>query len=279
MSSFAYALQPNEKIDRGFVRVLEQIAVKGRRLTRKPARPISVLIHESRILIKRVRALLWFARLVFHPSVYEEAKARLRSAAQLLATPRDLTVTQATLRKLARKTSAPRDQKALAQTSRILGRNPPGDKKSLHDSFRQAGEILLQAIEEIKKNAAINAGWPSPSDRLAKSFRVTRKTGKKALRSGKAAHFHAWRKKAKRLLYHLQFIHAKPDKRLARTIKQVDKLQDKLGTYHDCVVVQDRLRQQVSVSSGAQRTFTLLEKRKKQLRARVQKIAPRLHAK
>jgi CHAD domain-containing protein len=64
---------------------------------------------------------------------------------------------------------------------------------------------------------------------------------------------------------------------MARTIKRVDKLQEKLGDYHDCVIAQDRLAEEVLLSKVpprvVRRTMDLLEMRKHQLRKEARQIA------
>jgi CHAD domain-containing protein len=239
------------------------------------------LIHEGRLLIKRVRALLWFAHPTLSLAAYARARARLRRAAGLLADQRDLAVMQVTLEQLARKASKARDRAALAQILRSLVRNSAAGEapeKALRQTLQKAMGILRQSVDEIQRGAAGRAAWPSPSERLAEAFRATRQAGKKARRTGKDADFHEWRKKAKRLLYQLELTQAGPGRRMARAMKRVGKLQDKLGAHHDGVVVEDRLRRLLPVPSSARRVLRLLEKRKARLHRKACEIARRLDA-
>lgn len=275
-----YAFQSDEKIRDGFVRILGEISVCGRDLTLRSRKPMGELIHEGRLLIKRVRALIWFARPVLDSAVHARARTRLRKAAGLLADQRDLEVTQATLEKLAQKASIDaRDWAALVRTFRSLvcdsaaGGAP---RKALRQLLQKAMGILSRSVAEIKRSVAGRAAWPSPSDRVAEAFRATREAGKKARRSGKDVDFHEWRKRAKRLLYQLELSQVEPGKRKARVIKRVAKLQDKLGAYHDSVVVESRLRQMIPLTSSSRRVLRLLEKRKALLRKRAEKIARRM---
>jgi hypothetical protein len=57
-----YTFRPHEKLSHGFVRVLRAISIRARGLTRRSRQPTDESIHEGRLLIKRLRALLWFAR-------------------------------------------------------------------------------------------------------------------------------------------------------------------------------------------------------------------------
>src|SRR5260221_6531252 len=121
-SPFAYAFEPDEPVARGFGRVLEQMALEARRLPRRSRGDMAKSIHNGRILIKRLRALLWFARPALAPAAMAKARARLRRASRLLAAPRDQAVMRSTLGKLARKNTEPRDREALVRASRALTR-------------------------------------------------------------------------------------------------------------------------------------------------------------
>lgn len=278
----AYAFQPNEAISRGLVRVLGEISVQGRRLTQRSRKPAGELIHEGRLLIKRVRALLWFARPTLNLAVSVQTRARLRKAAGVLAGHRDLAVTQTTLEELGQKALKTSDRAALTQIFRSLAGDPAtgeAQEKALRLTLQKAIGILCQSVDEIKRSIAGCAVWPSPSERLGKAFRAMGRARKKARRTGKDTGFHTWRKKAKRLLYLLELTQTEPGRRMARVMKRVGKLQNKLGICHDCAVVELRLRQTVPLPSSAQRVLRLLEKRKARLRNRARKIASRIESK
>jgi CHAD domain-containing protein len=275
-----YAFQPDEKISRGFVRILGEISSRGRGLPRRASKLSGESIHEGRLLIKRVRALLWFAHPALDSAAYMQARVRLRKAAGLLAGQRDLAVTQATLEELGREASpSDRARTAMAQIFRSLAGDPADGKapeEALRQTLQEAMGILCRSINEIKRNTPHRAEWPSPSDRLAKAFRAMHRAGKKARRTGKDADFHAWRKKAKRLLYQLELTQIEPGRRMVRMMKRVEKLQNTLGACHDCAMVEDRLRQTPPFPSSARRVLSLLKKRKQHLRKRAGKITHRL---
>ena len=276
-----YVFPPDETARRGWVRVLSAISVRARGLARRSREPAAESIHDLRLLIKRVRALLWFARPALAAPVAERARTRLRRAARLLAGQRDRAVMQATLEKLAKKASDDRDRAAVAHVFRSLVQDPAAGgagEKSPRSTLRKAVGILCRAVDELKRRAADRAGWPSPGKRLAKAFHATRKAGKKARRTGKDTDFHAWRKKTKTLLYQLELTQAEPGGRMARVLKRVANLQDTLGAYHDCVVVEEQLRRMLPLPLAARRVADLLGKRKVHLRKRACPIARRLDA-
>jgi len=273
--SLTYAFRPDEKARAGFVRVLGEISARARDLTRRSLDPPDELIHEGRLLIKRARALLGFARPVLGPAAYARGREQLRKAAGLLAAHRDLAVTQATLERLAGKASKTSDRAAMALIFQSLAGN-----RAANETPRQrldgAVKILCQAVGGIKRSLPDRVAWPSASGRVAKAFRAMRRAGKKARRTRKDADFHAWRKKAKRLLYQSELTQAKPGRQMARVMKRIGKLQETLGAHQDGVLVEEHLRPMLPVSSSARRVLRLLEKKKLRLRRKACRIAHRL---
>ena len=160
---FAFAFQPHEKIRDGFCPPDWGDFGPGRDLTRS-RESADELIHEGRLLIKRARALLWFARPALGPAAHTRTRARLRKAAGLLADQRDLAVTRTTLEQLARKApSRARDRAALAQIFRslVLSSTAGGAfEKALRQMLQKAMGILRRSVAEIKRSATGRAAWP-----------------------------------------------------------------------------------------------------------------------
>jgi len=279
-SSVLCVIEAHEKIKDGFVRMLGEIAACGQVLTRPSREPMGGLIHEGRLLIKRARALLWFARPAMGSTTHTRALTRLRRGAGLLADQRDLAVMQATLEELA--SQAPpdsRDRAALEEVFQKLVRDSTAGgatKKKLRQMLQKAMRILRQSVNDIQRSAARRATWPSPCERVKKAFHEMCHAGKQARRTGRDADFHEWRKKAKRLLYQLELTQPEPGRRMARVMERVAKLQDTLGADHDGVVVEDCLRSQIPLSPSARRVLRLLKKRKARLRKKACKIARRV---
>jgi CHAD domain-containing protein len=272
-SSFAF--QPDENIEHGFVRVLGQLALQACRFTQHAHGKISESVHDTRVLIKWLRALLWFAGPAFSSSEMNRAKSHLRRASHLLAGERELVVMRSILVRLAQKSEDSTYRRALARIANAEDSQQTSTENP-DQSLRQAMAILLATIRQFERRAKSKSRWPSCSDRLARAFLALHKSGKEALNSDDAVQFHDWRKKAKRLLYQLQLTQAVPGKRMARTIKRVDTLQERLGDYHDCVIAQDRLQKNLPFEVPprvVRRTVDLLELRKRHLRKEARQIA------
>ncbi len=270
-----FAFHPHETVEKGFKRILEQMSALAVMVAQHSQEKLSDSVHSTRVLIKRLRALLWFASPTLSPSKMNRAKASLQKASHLLATHRDLVVTRAILQMLSRKTSNLAYRKKLIQLS-----NESTDTTATHaktvQALLQAVAILLKTIKTLKLHLKKHSHWPTASKRVSQAFLATNEARKRALKSHNPAKFHDWRKKAKRLLYLLQLTQVASETHISRLIARVDEIQAKLGDYHDSVVVQEHFR--MNPPEGAtplliRHSLKLLETRKQHLRSAVQKIA------
>jgi len=270
-----FAFHPHETVGKGFTRILEQMASLAVVVAQDSQGKLSDSVHNTRVLIKRLRALLWFASPTISPSKMNRAKASLQKASHLLATHRDLVVTRAILQMLSRKTSNLAYRKKLIQLSNQSTDTPATHAKTVQ-ALLQAAAILLKTIKTLKRHLRNHSHWPIASKRVSQAFHATKKAGKRALKSDNPAQFHVWRKRAKRLLYLLHLTQGAPDRGTSPLIARIDEIQAKLGDYHDSVVVEDHFRK--NPPDGAtplliRHSVKLLETRKHHLREDVQMIA------
>jgi len=281
LTPLTYAFQPKEKIDEGFVRMLGEMAKRGGELARDSSGPMEEPIHNGRLLIKRLRALLWFVRPALSEESLARAKAELREAAGILGGHRDLAVARATLKRLEKVASTARKRAALKQTYRQLGGTAGEEKtteQALRESLKKAMGIVCRCVLVLKENVARSDCWPSPQERVAKASKAQFKAEKKARRTGDDNAFHEWRKKAKRLFYQLELTQSELGGKLAPVMKRVEELQDKLGEYHDDVMVEARLRKAGPPPSTAKSVLKSLDQQKAQLRKKARKIARQVKA-
>lgn len=267
LSPSPFALHHGESVRRGLARVLGQVALQARHL-KTPAPELSAeALHLARLLLKRLRALLWFAGPALPLAERARAKVQLREASHLLAGQRDGLVWQSILEDLSR-------NPALAG----LAEAPRGHSESERKG-REAVKTLLATARYLQRKLAQASRWPDSAMRLAKATAAMSRAGRKALRKRSLEHWHEWRKKAKRLLYLLELTEMAPGRRMRRTIRRVEKLQAGLGEYHDYTLAQRRLQTDRPGELSprlVRRSVRLLQTRRVRLRKKVRKLAKKL---
>ncbi len=86
----AFTLSWHKQSADSFARILRRIAARAQSLSGDARTSAEEAIHEVRLLIKRVRALLWFARPSLARTIEAETRTQLRKAAELLSGQRDV---------------------------------------------------------------------------------------------------------------------------------------------------------------------------------------------
>ncbi len=272
--SDSFAFRPHENISNGYVRVLREISSRARVRGKSSRIPEVEAIHDVRVFIKRLRAMLWFARPALPAAVEKEARERLTTSARLLAGERDLAVARITLERLGRKTEHPGKRVAVARATRCCSQDAgEAGKNTLRNQLKKSSDLLRQTIKDIITNASEDLRWLSPSKRLKKAIQTTHEAGKKAQRTKDDTDFHVWRKKAKRLLY-IAELTTDPGHSVAQ--KQLNKLQTLLGNDHDCVMAAKRLQTAPLPRSDRLHVVKLLRQREARLRKKARKIAHRM---
>jgi CHAD domain-containing protein len=274
-----YALRSEKSVRDEVVRVLGELAARGQFLAGGLGEPGEELVHEGRVLIKRARALIWLARPALGATACAKSRDQLRKAAGMLAGQRDRVAVRMTLETLRREMARKRDE---AHLVRICGGESEGPISGAGEgvistgTFREAMGMVCASVGELRQWAAAREEWPSPRKRVDQAARAAERAGRKARESKSDDDFHTWRKKAKRLLYLLELTHPHPSRHMGRVITLVEKLQNKLGLYHDRVVTEQRLRTMDPLPSSARRVLQLLSQSKKRVGKKARKLKRRL---
>ncbi len=256
-----------------FARILRRIAARAQSLCGDARFSAEEGIHEVRLLIKRVRALLWFARPSLARTVEAEARTQLRKAARLLSGQRDVEAAQATFEKMLEEIDSTGGREVVEKTSQSLRARHQTPESDVRQNMKKAVKLLCDELDDFAQAVERSGKWPSATKRTEKAFRVMRKTGKKARRTQDDADFHAWRKKAKRLLYLLEMRNGDATRREQRLLERVSQLQSTLGDDHDCVVTAQQLPAPPDARSAARAVVKLLGERQRRLRKKSRKLA------
>jgi triphosphatase len=208
-------------------------------------------LHDMRVAVRRLRAALR----VFEPAFAVRACTRLRDELRWLGgqlgTVRDVDVQIGHLKAFG--TSAPPAHRGglepfrrYLEAERVRRRR---DLLAALDSERYFA--LLRMLEEVSRGQAMarrdQAAAQAPialvgRRALKKAFRRLLRRGRQVRTAPTPEDLHALRIRAKRLRYLLEFLREVTGKPGRRLVKQLVRLQDLLGAYHDAVVAAEFVR-------------------------------------
>lgn len=198
-------------------------------------------LHQVRVTVKRLRALLRLARPVISEAFCARENRRLKRVADRLAFFRDTTVARHTLGSLAKRVADDRSAAALELVlARFVEHSPhPGRFRARREqALRYAATALLEAKQSFENMLVPAEDWEAVGPGLQKVYGRARHRMLRALTYQTPAAFHEWRKQVKYLYYQLQMLGSISPKRLETMVGRLRKLEDWLGVDHDLAVLE-----------------------------------------
>jgi CHAD domain-containing protein len=214
-------------------------------LERAPAAKVNAGIHEARKQIRRVRALLKLIRLDSGRKPTARANTLLQNVARALSAVRDGRVLLATARELhasgaighqsfsrLRIALETRCERAQAELFSAQG------QKRLTSSLRKSRKL-------VTRGASVGRGWKALDIGLHRTYRAGRAAAAAiAIRQSDEV-LHEARKRAKDLLYVLDFLQALQPRSMRAAAAMAGQFTELLGVDHDLAVFQQALRREL----------------------------------
>ncbi len=275
-----FEFRPGESVRRGILRLAGLLPAHARARLAAPPTQLAQTVHETRVLLKRARALLRLLTpgLPADAARLKAAEARLRRAARRLAPARDGEVGLVTLTRLVRDASAT-DRSHLEPVRHWFAthhRDRPLRAGALLRSLHQVPALLDQTVRTLQTARWPDHGWRVLEASFHDSYRRARRRLKNAAREGKAAAFHDARTGVKRLMYQIQLLRRVSPRLAARLARTLDDLQTNLGDDHDLAVLDAALRKappRLGEAKSRKRLHAAIAQRQRKLRRRALRLA------
>jgi len=201
-------------------------------------------IHQVRVQIKRLRALLRLLKPVTDVETVKRENTRLRDASKMLSGFRDAFVAGETLKSIFQDTAPGR----MSDAARLLGvkHRRAKSKADLDLALKEAARTLRRIADEFRTLPFSTRGWAALAPGLEDSYRRARREFERCEKRG-AGHlgdcFHNWRKRVKDLGYQLELLENLPPGEIHPLRKNIRRLGTLLGEDHDYLVFADQVRQ------------------------------------
>ena len=171
----APSLHPHESASAGLARIVRQLVEGALALIERPTGEPDEDIHEIRISIKRLRALLLLIRPVVADKSFERENARLRNAARRLAVSRDAAVARKTLLALAKSADGKRERAAFARVLQGFHRTvEPPDTTDRGAALREVAAALRLSGKNIPRLRLPADDWKAIGPGLEDVYRAGR---------------------------------------------------------------------------------------------------------
>ncbi|HEX2750900.1 MAG TPA: CHAD domain-containing protein [Verrucomicrobiales bacterium] len=197
--------------------------------------------HLIRVATKQLRALLRLLRPAIPERAFQHHNTKLKAIAASLATGRDRDVSRETLALLAGNPKRKRYQILMTLAPLLeTGASPEADHASLPE-LQKAAQALDRSRHALLRMRIPSGAWSPLLQGMIKTFRRARRRRKQALSHPDDDTFHRWRIPVKQLYFQLQWLEPLWPKRFQKMIRNLHRLEKKLGSDHDLSVLQNLL--------------------------------------
>jgi CHAD domain-containing protein len=223
-------------------------------------------LHEMRVAVRRLRAILRASRDLFDARWVERLRSELDWLGGRLGLVRDLDILDAYLRpRLAALEGA--EHRAGQRVLRRLSADRARAQADLHAALDNPRyPRILEQLETFLSRPPASASDVSLPDVAATEWKRLRKAVQKLPGRPSADDLHAVRIKVKRARYAAELARAAAGERGKRFINQAKKLQDILGDLQDAVVIEQYLHDAIDHTKPAQALGKDLVKRQRKRR-------------
>jgi len=212
-------------------------------------------LHQMRVAVRRLRAILKAARPMFEPETVEALRGELAWLGAALGVVRDVDVMREYL-KAELATLEPVERRG---GHRLLRRLEEAREETRLELTKALDDdrylVLLDRIEETLAHPPVTNAEVSLRDVAAREFKKLRKAADALPETPSDADLHAVRIKAKRARYAAELAAPVVGRAAERFVEKAKKLQDVLGEHQDAVVAEGRLRELFDGGRGRRAGF------------------------
>jgi len=253
--------------------LLSQLTAALRLLGQEP--PSDVHIHETRRHIKRARAMLRLLRFAIGKKPFRQLDHELRDANRTLCAGRDRAVILDTLHSIG--VMRPYLLPAVSSVYALLLRRLPVDTSGPATPATSARAIVVRVAQNVRRLSSSELDSGMLRTAVAARYGKSRRSFRRARRSGDVVDWHSCRRQTKYLYYQLQLL--RPiGAALRQAIRQSRALEDTLGKEHDLVLLEEALRDCAAAAAAADAVATHARQRRRGLHSKAMELCVTLFA-
>jgi len=235
-------------------------------------------IHDARVSIKKLRALLRLAQSKRTKDVFAKEMRCYRDAGRLLSEMRDAAVMIATLDKLIEHYVEQLTPKAFAEFRRPF-------VKTLHERYSHLNQPLAEMARILRSARRRVASWPLKDDGfcavrqgLKHSYKKGCATMARAQAEPCVETYHRWRKRVKDLWYQVRLLKVIWPATAKNLADELERLADFLSDDHDLAILRQRVLQQSPKDRVQQDALVaLIDQRRKELEVEANRLGERIY--
>jgi len=275
----AYRIKGGEAFSEGIRRIAAEQIEKALENLKPTVKDKDEAIHDARICIKKIRALLRLVRQSLGEKLYDAEDANFRKTAQLLSKVRDSAALLEIFTKLNKHFSEQLTDDAFADVKSKLIRAKSIRVQDRKTAMAEAAKSLRAARRRVKD-------WPKTGHRgaFAKGLRGVFRRGRKSFQVAydhpRVETFHEWRKQVKHLLYETTMLKSLWPKAMKASKAELKHLGKLLSDDHDLAILRKRVVKGIDEFDKAEieALLALIDQRRNELQLTAKPFGERIYA-
>lgn len=258
-------LESKEAFDAGIRRIMLNLIERGLEDLRGESKDIDEAIHDARVCIKKIRAILRLVRHSFDREMFEEEDKSFRDTARMLSKVRERAAMFETFDLLVQQAEDPGLESLLETARGSFKRSGRIDEAQKREAMSEAAASLGEAKERI-------ADWPrfDPEASISRGLRRVFKRGRlrfdEAYEGCAVETFHEWRKQVKHFLYQTRVLRPIWPNMMNALSSDLKRIGNLLSADHDLALLREAVsKMDLGNEKELAALFTLIDSRRKQV--------------
>ncbi|HYM87592.1 MAG TPA: CHAD domain-containing protein [Nitrospiraceae bacterium] len=274
-----YVFQEHETVSDGVKRIALEQLDKVFQYTKSGEKNRDEAIHDARVSLKKLRALLRLVQVKSNTHVLTQERVCYRNAARRMSGVRDTTAIIEAFDKLTNHYADQLAPKAFSELRKPFLRTQKRQQGNKSKALADVARMLKSARQRVSDWAIEDDGFAVLRSGFKRVYRKGRATMVRAQSKPSVENFHEWRKRVKDLGYQIRLLRPIWEGMLDALANEFDKLADYLSHDHDLALLRQRMVQNPSEGRTPVKTMVaLIDQRRKELQVEAKRLGIRMYA-
>jgi CHAD domain-containing protein len=274
----SYCFTNHETVPEGIKRMAREQLDKAIAQTKPTAKRRDEAIHDARVSIKKLRALLRLAQSKRMNHVFAKELRCYRDAGRLLSEMRDAAVMVEALDKLVGHYAEQLTPKAFAELRKPFVRTLNRQYFHKNKAFAEMARTLKSARRRVATWSLNDDGFCAVRQGLKHSYKKGLVGMARVQTEPCVETYHKWRKRVKELWYQVRLLKSTWPATVKQLADELEQLADYLSDDHDLAILRQRVLQQSPKDRTQQEALVaLIDQRRGELEAEANRLGERIY--
>ena len=274
-----YVFQEHETVSDGVKRIALEQLDKVVQYTKSGEKNRDEAIHDARVSLKKLRALLRLVQVKSNAHVLTQERVCYRNAARRMSEVRDTTAIIEAFDKLTKHYADQLAPEAFSELRKPFLRTQKRQQGNKSKALADVARMLKSARQRVNDWPIDDDGFPVLRSGFKRVYRKGRATMVRSQSKPSVENLHEWRKRVKDLGYQIRLLRPIWEGMFDALANEFEKLADYLSDDHDLALLRQRMVQNPSEGRTTVKTLVaLIDQRREELQVEAKRLGIRMYA-